>query len=155
MLGSKKSARGVAGATTLISRETRIVGDIHFSGNLDIEGVVEGNVTSRPGEDAFLRVVENGCIHGDLRAPAVVINGTVEGDVYASESLELAPHARVQGNVMYKLVEMSVGAEVNGSLKHVADAGASDASREEGSEARPDSEVVAPMKRTGGTPGKS
>ena len=33
--------------------------------------------------------------------------------------MERAPKARVSGNVYYTLVEMAVGAEVNGSLKHV------------------------------------
>ena len=50
--------------------------------------------------------------------PHVVLNGTVKGDVRATQRVELGPKARVIGNVQYKLIEMSIGAEVNGKLIH-------------------------------------
>ena len=53
-----------------------------------------------------------------MRVPSVVINGTVQGDVYSSHHLELAPKGRVQGNVYYATLEMAAGSEVNGSLRH-------------------------------------
>jgi cytoskeletal protein CcmA (bactofilin family) len=123
MLGSKKAA-SVAGGTTLISQETVIVGDVHFCGNLDIEGLVQGNIIAQPGKEALLRVVGKGRVEGEIRVPSVVINGVVEGDVYSSKHLELASKSRVQGSVFYALVEMAAGAEVNGSLTHMSDAGA-------------------------------
>ena len=119
MLGSKKGAIGVAGGTTLISRDTVIIGDIHFSGNLDIEGLVQGNIFAKPDKDACVRVVDKGRVEGDISAPSVVVNGTIEGDVHASAHLELAPKARIQGNVLYNLVEMAAGSAVNGSLQHL------------------------------------
>lgn len=126
MLGSKKTVGSVSGGTTLVSRDTEIVGDIHFSGNLDIEGQVRGSIIAQPGKDALVRVVDAGCVEGEIRAPAIVINGRVDGDVHSSKHLELAPKARVQGDVFYTLVEMAAGSEVNGRLVHVdsAEAGA-------------------------------
>ena len=62
MLGGKKSSFSVSGATTLISRETVVVGDLHFTGNLDIEGLVQGNIIARDGKDALVRVVDKGCV---------------------------------------------------------------------------------------------
>jgi cytoskeletal protein CcmA (bactofilin family) len=119
MLGSKKSMFSGAGDTTLISRESVIVGDIHFSGNLEVEGLVQGNIIARPDTDALVRVVEKGRVEGEIRAPGVIVNGTVEGDVHSSHHLELAPKGRVRGNVFYTTVEMAAGSEVNGSLTHV------------------------------------
>ncbi len=58
---------------------------------------------------------------GEIHAPSVIINGAVEGNVHSTKHLELASKARVQGNVYYTLVEMAAGAEVNGSLAHVAE----------------------------------
>jgi cytoskeletal protein CcmA (bactofilin family) len=58
------------------------------------------------------------------------LSGEVIGDVYALKHIELAPNARVTGNVYYNLIEMAGGAEVNGSLihydnsSHKADSGA-------------------------------
>ena len=48
----------------------------------------------------------------------VVLNGVVIGDVHGGEHVELASKARVAGNVYYNLIEMAVGAEVNGKLVH-------------------------------------
>jgi cytoskeletal protein CcmA (bactofilin family) len=120
MLGIKKNA-GVSGGTTLISHETVIVGDVHFCGNLDVEGLVQGNIIAQSGKDALLRVVGKGRVEGDIRVPCVIINGMVQGNVYSSKHLELASKSRVQGNVFYTLVEMTAGAEVNGSLTHMTD----------------------------------
>jgi cytoskeletal protein CcmA (bactofilin family) len=119
MLGSKKTT-SVSGGTTLISHDTVIVGDVHFSGNLDIEGLVQGNIIAQAGREALLRVVGKGRIEGDIRVPCVIVNGMVAGNVYSSKHLELASKSRVQGNVFYSRVEMAAGAEVNGSLTHVA-----------------------------------
>ena len=120
MLGSKKSGLGVSGKTTLVSSDTVIVGDVRFSGVLDIEGLVQGNIIAEPGKEALVRVIDKGRVEGEIRAPSVVINGAVQGNVHSSKHLELAARARVQGNVFYTMVEMSAGAEVNGSLTHVA-----------------------------------
>ena len=128
MLGSKKSGFSVSGNTTLVSQDTVIVGDVRFSGNLDIEGLVQGNIVAEPGKDALVRLVGKGRVEGDIRVPCVIINGEIIGDVYSSKQLELASKARVKGNVFYTLVEMAAGSEVNGSLTHL---GEGDASGEE------------------------
>ena len=121
MLGSKKLVKSVSGKTTLVSSDTVIQGDIRFSGVLDVEGLIKGNVIAQPGKDALVRVVEKGRVEGEIRAPAVMINGAVEGNVHATRHLELASKARVQGNVFYALVEMAAGAKVNGSLAHIVE----------------------------------
>lgn len=122
MLGSKRNGTTVTGGTTLISRETTVSGDISFSGNLEVEGEVKGNILAERDQEAMVRVVETGRVEGEIRAPRVMINGTVEGSVHAAKHLELAPHARVLGDIHYNLVEMSAGAEVNGRLLHTGDA---------------------------------
>ena len=66
----------------------------------------------------MLILAEKGVIEGDLVGSMVIINGTVEGDIYVSGTLELARHAKVQGSVHYNLLELEVGAQVNGSLHH-------------------------------------
>ncbi len=131
MLGSKKSTASVSGKTTLVSSDTVILGDIRFSGVLDVEGLVQGNIVAQPGKDALVRVVDKGRVEGEIRAPSVVINGIVEGNVHATRHLELASKARVQGNVFYTLVEMAAGAEVNGALAHVAESDSAGAAQKE------------------------
>jgi len=62
--------------------------------------------------------VNAGLLKVAVKAPHVVINGRVQGDVRAVESLELAAQARVSGALYYDYVrlEMALGAEVNGKL---------------------------------------
>lgn len=101
---------------TLISKGTEIIGDIHFSGDLQIEGKVKGNIMVEGGADAKLVVADKGIVEGEIRVPMVVINGKVIGNVYSGKHIELAGKAVVEGNVHYQLIEMVKGAQVNGSL---------------------------------------
>jgi cytoskeletal protein CcmA (bactofilin family) len=102
-------------STTLIAKDTEIFGDIKFSGNLEIEGCIIGNLIANPGSEASVRVLENGRIEGDVNVPNTTINGLIKGNVHAN-SLELAAKARIEGNVHYHSIEMIKGSQVNGSL---------------------------------------
>lgn len=101
---------------TLISRGTKVVGDLHFTGDLQIEGTVVGNIIAESGNDAKLVVAEKGSVEGEIRVPMVIINGKVNGNVHSTKHVELAAKAVVEGNVHYQLIEMVKGAQVNGSL---------------------------------------
>ncbi len=104
--------------TTLISKSTEIIGDLNFSGTLEVEGKIKGNIYANPDAPAEIRIRENGFVQGEIKVPSIIINGMVEGDVYSSDHIELAAKARVVGNVYYNLIEMVMGSEVNGSLLH-------------------------------------
>lgn len=102
---------------TLIAPHTEVVGDIKFGDQLYVAGKVSGNVVGTS-ENATLVVSEEGCVAGEVRVPNIVINGLIEGNVYASHKVELAPQAKVKGNLYYKLIEMQLGALVDGQLVH-------------------------------------
>ncbi len=106
-----------SGGTTLISSQTTVKGDITFTGQLDVEGTVMGTIQAGSG-DAVLRVVSGGRVAGEIKVPQATINGTVEGDIHTSERLVLAEQALIDGDVYYNLIEMAVGAKVNGGLRH-------------------------------------
>lgn len=112
----EKKTAFAAGGTTLISKNTEIVGDIHFSGTLMIEGHVKGNVYASDGENAQARVLESGKVEGEIRVPTLVINGAVTGDVFSSKHIELAAKTVITGNVHYSLIEIVKGAQINGKL---------------------------------------
>jgi len=104
--------------TTLVSKATEITGDLHFSGVLEVEGKIRGNIYADDDSSAEVRIRESGLVQGEIKVPVVIINGFVEGDVHSTQHLELAAKARVVGNVYYHLIEMVMGSEVNGSLCH-------------------------------------
>jgi cytoskeletal protein CcmA (bactofilin family) len=118
MLSRKRNERASnAHDTSLIARGTVIQGDLRFSGALHLDGRIEGAVLGE-GPDAVFTLSEHGQVQGDVRVPHAIINGNVQGDIHIEERLELAPQARVHGDVHYKTLEMSAGAQVNGRMSH-------------------------------------
>ena len=107
-------------ANTLVSKATEIIGDIHFSGELIIEGRVKGSIYAEDDSSAVIRVADKGSVEGEICVPSAVINGLVQGDVRSSNHLELAAKAVVAGNVHYNLIERVMGSEVNGNLMHIS-----------------------------------
>ena len=101
---------------TLIGRSASVQGDIEFAGGLHVDGRVTGNVRVAPGGSASLSVSEHGVIDGSVEATQVVLNGTVNGDIVATERVVLGAKARVRGNVCYGVIEMALGAEISGRL---------------------------------------
>jgi len=115
---SSKDKASASHFDTLISQKTEIIGDIKFKGGLQIEGVVKGNLIAEPGSGAVVRISDGGRVEGQINSPNVVVNGFVVGDIFAGEYIELAKKARIKGDVHYYMMEMVLGAEVNGKLIH-------------------------------------
>lgn len=107
-------------STTLISKSSEIAGNIKFSGELEVQGIVRGNIYANT-ESATVRVVEGGRVEGEVHAPKIIINGEIQGDVHCSEHVELAAKASVVGDVHYNLIEMVKGAQLNGNLLYAGD----------------------------------
>lgn len=115
-LGSKESLE------TLIGERTLIEGELEFTGGLIVEGTIKGGVRVSDVGKASLILKNTGQVEGDVRVPHLEIDGVVTGDVYSDEYVALKENAKITGNVYYKLLEMAVGAEVNGQLVHQSDA---------------------------------
>jgi len=114
MFGKNKKSGGKI--DTLIGQNTEIRGDVVFTGGLHVDGVIKGNVTAVHEGGSMLSLSDRGRIEGEVRVPNLTLNGTVIGDVHAGNHIELAPKARINGNLYYKVLEMAGGAEVNGNL---------------------------------------
>ena len=103
---------------TLVGSNSKIDGDINFSGRCHVDGTVNGNIKADPQSESLLTVVGDGTVEGGVSVPYVELNGIVRGDVVASQRVKLGATARVIGNVYYNLIEMAIGAEINGKLIH-------------------------------------
>lgn len=119
---NKKMGKGA----TLIADNTLVKGDIEFDDQLFVNGAVEGNIYADPESKATLVLSDIGSVTGEIKVPYVVLNGTVNGNVYSGVRIELAGKARVNGNVYYKLIEMQLGAKVDGQLVYADEDAASD-----------------------------
>jgi cytoskeletal protein CcmA (bactofilin family) len=116
MFGRKSSMDGRV--DTLVGPNSSIHGDITFTGRCHVDGTVKGSVSADPDSQSALSIAEDGSVEGGVAVPNVLLNGLVRGDVVASQRVELGPTARVIGNVYYNLIEMAIGAEINGKLVH-------------------------------------
>jgi cytoskeletal protein CcmA (bactofilin family) len=105
---------------TLIGKAARVHGDVDFEGGLHLDGHVAGNVRSADTRECALSVSESGSIEGSVQVPSVTLHGTVKGDIHARERVILGPTARVEGNVYYGVIEMTLGAQILGRLVRLA-----------------------------------
>ena len=137
MLGSSnKRPKQTASIDSLIGQNTEIRGDVVFSGGLHIDGKVKGSVIAEEGgSESVLTLSDRGMIEGEVKVPNIVVNGTVIGDVHAMSHIELASKARIHGNIYYSLIEMAMGAEVNGTLVHKSDKSVVELKKREGAAA--------------------
>ena len=103
---------------TLIGANTRINGDLQFSGGLHVDGAIEGNISAEENSGSKLSISDSGKVHGSIRVPSVVLNGLVQGDIVAQTRVDLGTTAQVNGDVYYGLIEMAMGAQINGKLIH-------------------------------------
>ncbi|HEX4389472.1 MAG TPA: polymer-forming cytoskeletal protein [Steroidobacteraceae bacterium] len=101
---------------TLLGRAARVQGDVDFEGGLHLDGQIQGAVRSDDSRDSSLSVSETGSIDGPVRVPNVLLNGVVRGDIHARERVVLGASARVEGNVYYGIIEMTLGAQIIGKL---------------------------------------
>jgi cytoskeletal protein CcmA (bactofilin family) len=104
------------GKTSLIAAGAELVGDMRFQGAVQVDGRVTGNLLASEG---LVRISVGGMVEGEVRAPHIVIDGEVSGDVFASSHLELGARSRVRGNLHYGLMEMAMGAQIEGRLCHM------------------------------------
>lgn len=116
MFGKKKQPP----IRSLIASGSDIQGNLVFTDGLRIDGSVHGDIHSNTEHPSLLVVSETAVVQGEIHADHVIINGKVNGPVYASELLELQPKAHIEGDVHYKSLEMHQGAVISGQLKPLA-----------------------------------
>jgi len=103
---------------SLVGPNSKVNGDLHFNGGCHVDGTVNGSISADPDTESALSISDIGSVDGGVTVPYVELHGIVKGDVFASKRVKLGPTARVIGNVYYNLIEMEIGAEINGKLVH-------------------------------------
>lgn len=99
---------------SIISSDLRVIGDLSSEGDLQIDGVIEGDVESRS-----LTVGINAKVKGSVSADDARICGTVEGEVKAN-SVIVAETARVIGDVVHEKLSVETGAYLEGNCRHMS-----------------------------------
>lgn len=104
---------GGTGAPSIISADLRILGDIICDGDIQIEGVVEGDVKSKS-----LTVGEAALVKGSVMCETARVRGTVDGEIFA-RSVFLARTSRVRGDITHESIAIEAGAYLDGRCRRL------------------------------------
>src|SRR5579871_6021596 len=96
-----------------IGKSVIIKGDLSGSEDLTIEGQVEGKIELRQN---ILTIGPNGKIKAQVFAKAVVVQGEVQGDITASERVDIRDNGSVDGDLSAPRVAIADGAHFRGSI---------------------------------------
>jgi len=99
-------------AHPIITEDVEIRGNLNFSGILEFNGRLEGDLSSN-GE---LVVGENACIKGTVEAETADIAGKIQGDVITEGRVRIRPEAMIYGTVMGGSVAIDEGAIIEGTV---------------------------------------
>ena len=109
--GVPRRTRGSA-APSIISSDLVIAGTLTSTGDVQIDGRVEGDVNS-----AGLVIGDKAFIHGDVTAEEVTVRGRVQGAIRARKVL-LASTCHVEGNILHEAFAVETGAYFEGNCRH-------------------------------------
>ncbi len=100
---------------SVLSADLQITGNIKTTGDINIEGNVEGDIRAH-----LLTVGEGATVKGECMADDVVVNGRVVGKVRGLK-VRLTSTARVEGDIIHKTIAIESGAHFEGSVQRQED----------------------------------
>lgn len=100
---------------SIISNDLTVVGNLRTSGDVQIEGTIEGDIRAH-----LLTVGESATIKGEIVADDVIVNGRVIGKVRGLK-VRLSATARVEGDIVHKTIAIESGAHFEGSVQRAED----------------------------------
>jgi cytoskeletal protein CcmA (bactofilin family) len=96
-----------------VGNGTVLTGETNFQAMLRVDGHLTGRVTS---ENGTLIIGSTGKVDANIAVAAAMINGVINGDIIATDKIELGRTARVTGNVQTPRLVMEDGAILEGSI---------------------------------------
>jgi cytoskeletal protein CcmA (bactofilin family) len=116
------SSDSIESFDTLIGAATRIEGRMVVNKSIRLDGTIEGSIESSTDTQVTVAIGHSGLVHGDVRAHRVLVNGQVDGNIYAREKCELHETSKVKGDIHYGLLGIEHGAEILGLMVKKIDA---------------------------------
>ena len=98
--------------TSVFGPTLRFKGELRAEEDFVLQGRIEGSIHHTQN----LTIGTDGVVKGDSRARTIVVEGTVDGELYALESISIRPTAKVHGNLMAPRVAIADGASFNGKV---------------------------------------
>jgi len=109
--GAGSSPANSKGVEAILGKGSRITGNLQFSGPVEIDGYVEGEITAK----GKLSIGESANVKAKIVGADIVVRGTVTGDILASEKLSLLRPAKIYGNLTSNNLSIEEGVVFEGS----------------------------------------
>ena len=116
------SSDSIESFDTLIGAATKIQGRMVVNKSIRLDGIIEGSIESSTDNQVTVAIGHTGLVNGDIRAHRVLVNGQVDGNIYAREKCELHETSKVKGDIHYGLLGIEHGAEILGLMVKKIDA---------------------------------
>ena len=97
----------------LISLGTEIAGDINTSGDIRIDGKLEGNLVTK----GKIVIGETGALKGTINCSNADVSGSIEGKVNVKELLSLKRTSKILGDIITDKLAIEPGAKFTGTCK--------------------------------------
>ena len=113
--GARPVAPKAKPAPSVLSSDLTIVGNVKSSGDIQVEGIVEGDVRAQ-----MLIVGESATVKGEVIAEEVIVHGRVVGRLRGLK-VRLSASARCEGDIIHKTIAIESGAHFEGSVQRQDD----------------------------------
>lgn len=97
-----------------MGNDVEMTGTLRFGNELIFDGKLDGGILSEKG---VLTLEKNSQVKGEVKAKAITVNGTVNGNISASERCELKASSQLIGDVMAPIIIVDAGATFIGKSK--------------------------------------
>lgn len=111
----KSSAPKAKPPASQLSTDLHITGNLKTTGDIQIEGTVDGDIRAH-----LLTIGEGATVNGECIADDVVVNGRIVGTVRGLK-VRLTSTARVEGDIIHKTIAIESGAHFEGSVQRQDD----------------------------------
>lgn len=114
---NKPLGKSVESFETIVGSSIRVDGNLLLRTSIRIDGLVNGNILQEDGYDATVAIAKGATVTGDIRAKHVIVSGTLRGNIFTTDRVELLDTAFVTGDITYGSLGMQVGARIDGKLR--------------------------------------
>jgi cytoskeletal protein CcmA (bactofilin family) len=97
---------------SIISSDVVVKGNVSTSGEIQLDGTIEGDVKSKN-----LTIGENGTVKGKVTADDVIVKGSVNGSI-VGRNVRLEKSAKLNGDICHQTLSIEAGAYIEGNLTH-------------------------------------
>jgi cytoskeletal protein CcmA (bactofilin family) len=111
--GKSLEAQEKPAAPSILSKNLHITGNLETDGDIQVEGVIDGDVRSK-----FLTIGTQAVVNGSVVADTISVEGTVNGQI-TGRIVQLGKSSKVNGDIVHESLSVDAGAFVHGMCRNV------------------------------------